>query len=230
MQLSIRREYLSLVVGLVITFAPLALRAAEVPGNTSSLAVADAQELTPEDKKTETDKEKKTDDTKKSAALDAVSFDTIKSHFGASISVTLDSGTRSRIEEARLVDGPDGKKVVRVTRDHDQVARVLLESHFLLWTGRHGNDYQWGIGPFVGVQPGSDNIIEAAAFGGMIAFRSGATGRTGFSIGIGIIGDPKVKVLGDGIEENKPLPAGETEIRFKETGQGGLVILAGFVF
>jgi len=41
---------------------------------------------------------------------------------------------------------------------------------------------------------------------------------------------PKVKVLGDGIEEGKPLPAGETEVRYKKVTKFGYGVLLSFTF
>jgi hypothetical protein len=94
----------------------------------------------------------------------------------------------------------------------------------------------WGHGPFVGIQPGSQNIIEAVAIGWMLAFRrpenmaTDLTQNSSFNLGIGFVVDPKTQVLGDGIAANQPLPTGETQIRFKDTAQYGLLFMSSFSF
>jgi hypothetical protein len=46
-----------------------------------------------------------------------------------------------------------------------------------------------------------------------------------WNIGLGLVADPNVQTLGDGLSENKPLPGNETVIRYKETTQYGLMLL-----
>lgn len=148
--------------------------------------------------------------------------------FGVGISVSFDLGGEQRISDAEVVGG-----VVRVTKSNDVRARVMLESHyFFLPDGEFLNvaSGMWGIGPFIALQPGSDDIIEAAAMGVMMGFRRGAGKSESFNIGLGLIVDPSVRTLGDGIVAGQPLPNGETAVRYKETDQLGAVILASFSF
>ena len=156
-------------------------------------------------------------------------------HFGVGISLTHDLGGNDRIESASL----DGNGIVRVSKDQNNVARVMLESHYFFKPKKDGMSFlglrppgTWGYGPFVALQPGSSEIIEAIGLGLMVGFLRGDEEDTNSSwnLGIGYVVDPSVKILGDGIEENKALPAGETEVRFKETSQGGLFLLASFAF
>ncbi|BBJ22873.1 hypothetical protein W01_08000 [Candidatus Nitrotoga sp. AM1P] len=49
-------------------------------------------------------------------------------------------------------------------------------------------------------------------------------------VGIGAVTDPNVKVPGAGIAKNQPLPTGESEIRYKEMSQWGVLILTSFSF
>ena len=63
----------------------------------------------------------------------------------------------------------------------------------------------------------------------MFGFRRGE-GEGSFNLGVGVVVDPDTRVLGDGIVANQPLPAGETEIRYLEEMQTGLLILASFSF
>lgn len=86
---------------------------------------------------------------------------------------------------------------------------------------------QYAIGPFIAVQPGTDEIIEALGGGFMVGLRR-QKGLGSFNLGFGVVVDPSVKVLGSGIEEDKPLPTGETQIRFREKTQAGFLILASF--
>lgn len=148
--------------------------------------------------------------------------------FGVGISFTLDIGTSDRVNEAELVNG-----IVRVTDEDNGRARIMLESHYFftpnasLFGVAHKN---WGMGPFVALQPGTDDIIEAIALGGMIGFRRPGATTESFNIGVGVVIDPNTQVLGEGIIPNEPLPAGETEIRYKEEMQTGVLLLASFGF
>lgn len=147
--------------------------------------------------------------------------------FGAGISVTIDFSGIDRVASAEVVNG-----IVRVTDEEDARARVMLESHYFFtppgtpFGVAQGN---WGIGPFVALQPGTDEIIEAAALGVMIGFKRGNTDQS-FNVGIGVAVDPNTQVLGEGLRANQPLPVGETQIRYKEESQYGLVLLTSFSF
>ena len=141
--------------------------------------------------------------------------------WGAGISVTFDLGGLERINDAEVVAG-----VVRVNDEDDVRARIMLESHYFFTPGaKFGLEAgDWGHGPFVAIQPGTDDIVEAAALGWMVGFRQGGSDRS-FNIGLGIAVDPNVRTLGDGIERNQPLPVGETAVRYREEAQYGVVLL-----
>jgi hypothetical protein len=53
-------------------------------------------------------------------------------------------------------------------------------------------------------------------------------GLGSFNIGVGFVVDPSVKALQAGIEDGKSLPPGETQIRFKEKTQGGMLVMGSF--
>ncbi|WP_166040288.1 hypothetical protein [Sphingosinicella sp. YJ22] len=160
-------------------------------------------------------------------------------NFGVGISFTLDLGSSDRVQEAQLVNG-----VVRVTDERNGIARIMLESHYLFTPGydptpnavqpRNGpfDTYagQWGHGPFVALQPGQDDIIDAVGLGWMIGFRRSLTTTQSFNFGLGAVVDPNTKILGDDILPNQPLPPGETEIRFTNEMQTGLLFLTSFSF
>jgi hypothetical protein len=151
---------------------------------------------------------------------------------GVGLSFTIDRGRRDRIGSAMLVND-----VVRVDDQNNNRARVMLESHYFFTPGVGGNNpddptetpARWGFGPFVAIQPGSEEVIEAIGMGVMIGLRRGDTGQS-FNLGIGYVVDPNTRVLGDGLEANVPLPPGETDIRYKETAQSGVLILTSFSF
>lgn len=165
-------------------------------------------------------------------------------NLGVGLSVTFDNGQDRRVASATL----DENGIVRVDDEENSVARILLEGHFFFpcdirhtwkseaWLDEAANHTFWsdrcGIGPFIAVQPGEDEIIDAAAIGLMTGFKySGNKGDTSsFNLGIGLVIDPNAQILGDGIEENQPLPDGETAVRFKEKQQYGWLLLTSFSF
>lgn len=167
--------------------------------------------------------------------------------FGVGVSMTVDWGSRDRIGEAYL----DAKNIVRVADKNNNPARVMLETHYFLtpcgrflfrqnaceWrydaTGQTWKEAvmpDWGVGPFIALQPGGDeDVIDAIGMGLMVGFRRGDTSHS-FNFGVGYVIDPNTKVLGSGIKEDMALPGGETEIRLTETSQSGLLFLASFSF
>ncbi len=153
--------------------------------------------------------------------------------FGGGISFTLDIGTSDRISDATLVDG-----IVRVNDENNGRARIMLESHFFFtpngdldWLDldNTSSSKQWGWGPFIALQPGTDDVIEAVGMGVMFGARRGE-GNESFNLGFGFVVDPNTRILGEGLTVNRPLPAGETAIRYKEEMQTGILILSSFSF
>ena len=92
---------------------------------------------------------------------------------------------------------------------------------------------RWAHGPFVAIQPGGDGqIIDAIGAGWMVGFKrtDDPEDMSSWNIGLGIIVDPFVKILDDGVRAGEPLLAGETKVRLKETSQSALMVLASFRF
>lgn len=151
--------------------------------------------------------------------------------FGVGLTLTIDAGGLNRVQEAEVVNG-----IVRITEERDVIPRLMLETHYFFvpqsnkFFGLFSADKMWGWGPFVGLQNGSDDIIEAIGIGLMIGFRRREDPAQSFNIGLGAIVDPSVKVLGDGIRQDEPLPAGETNIRYKHTDQWGFLIITSYSF
>ena len=175
--------------------------------------------------------EKKDDTEKKPSAGRTREFGGFS--LGAGLSLTHDLGDNDRVQSATIVNG-----IVRVTAEQNDVARIMLESHYFF---EGDDDYnlfwfiplkkkRWGHGPFVAIQPGTNDIVEAIAFGWMIGFRHSDESVESWNIGFGAIVDPSVQVLGDGFVANAPPPAGETEVRYKTKSQWGWMIIASFAW
>lgn len=151
-------------------------------------------------------------------------------NFGVGVSVTVDQGSRDRVSDASI----DANGIVRVDKREDVRARVMLESHAFFKTraGKNGGP-QRGWGPFIALQPGTDEIIEAIGIGIMFGFkRTKLDDAASFNIGIGYVVDPAVKVLGDEFVENMPAPldpmGNMIPVRFEERDQGGILLLGSF--
>ena len=54
--------------------------------------------------------------------------------------------------------------------------------------------------------------------------------RNSWNFSLGFIVDPDTKLLGKGLDANKPLPEGETEIRFKKESQTGIMLVTSSSF
>ncbi len=159
--------------------------------------------------------------------------------FGVALGVTIDLGSNDRIDEASI----DSNNIVRVDKESNVNAGFLLESHYfftpdynLLWFGPEAGD--WGVGPFVAVQPGSDDIIEGAGIGLMLGmkradlFMKDIQSDLGdsFNLGVGFFVNPDEQILRDDFEKNEAAPTGATEVRFKKKHQTGLVVLFSYSF
>jgi len=147
--------------------------------------------------------------------------------FGVGVSLTDDIGNNKRVGRATVVNG-----VVRVTEEENDIARVMLESHYFFTPDFDFlvSKEQWGWGPFISLQPGTNEIIEAVGVGLMLGFKRESHSLSSWNIGLGFVIDPSVSILGDGVKENQPVPVGEQTVRFKETSQIGLLLLTSFSF
>ena len=145
------------------------------------------------------------------------------------VGLSGDLGGEARVESAEVVNG-----IVRVTEESSFKPRIVLETHFLFPIGAETKGQTTGVlighGPFVGIQSSGNEVIESFSLGYMFGWRRDPAKSQSFNIGVGPIYDHKVKVFGDGIEANEPLPDGETEIRFKTEGRWGALLLFSFSF
>ncbi len=162
-------------------------------------------------------------------------------NFGVAIGVVGKAGKRDVIESAAL--DPNG--IVRVENDGNTTANLILESHYFFTPDKpfmesifNADPKSWGHGPFVAIQPGTQNIIEAIGAGWMLGFKRStilakdlARDRgDSFNIGLGVMINPNAQVLGDGIRKNEVLPAGETAVRLKTTTELGWLFVFSYTF
>ena len=150
-----------------------------------------------------------------------------KINWGAGLGFVLDLEGKEKVGEAEVVNG-----IVRIRDENDGSAGLMLETHYFFHPG-HGADNTepgWGVGPFVAVQLGNDELIQTVALGIMFGVRRHERSASSFNIGFGLAVDPDAQVLGDGLVANEPLPVGETGIRYKEEAQYGFLIVTSFSF
>jgi hypothetical protein len=158
-------------------------------------------------------------------------------NFGIALGVTTKAGRRQIVNSASV----DANGLVRIDRDDNATANFMLESHYFFTPNFpliNVAPKDWGIGPFIAVQPGTDNIIQSVGAGGMIGFKRSKLilkdlqrdRGDSFNIGFGVMLSPNAMVLGDGIEKDKPLPGDEKTIRLKRTTELAWVILFSYTF
>lgn len=149
--------------------------------------------------------------------------------FGIGLGYTNTVG-RDRIESASVQNG-----TIRIDHEKNSIPRILLESHLLLtlneWScffrkpGCEDTEQgKWGIGPFVALQSGDSEIIKAVAAGVMIGYKYDNQSKRSFNLGIGASVEPNSKTLGDGLNANQALPAGDS-IRYQNRTLVGITIL-----
>ena len=123
-----------------------------------------------------------------------------------------------RITEAEVVNG-----IVRVKEDKTDGIRAVLEAHHF-FDGRRG---RFGWGPFASVQLGKDGASAVAFAVGLMAGwkdQGDKTSAGSWNIAVGYEFGQDVKVLGDGIEPNAPLPTGEAQVRYKTQPADALLV------
>lgn len=136
-------------------------------------------------------------------------------HFGVGVGFTRTFG-RDRIDTAINDNG-----IVRIDGEKNAIPRVMLETHFFMtpkqwgeffhrWNYSKDEEGHFGIGPFIGIQPGNDQIIQAIAAGVMVGFKDPMwkDANHSWNFGIGISLEPNSKTLGDGLQPNQPVPSG----------------------
>jgi hypothetical protein len=200
--------------------AEQAKKTAEEAKKTADEAKKDVEETKKDVKETKEDvKETKKDveETKKAVIGQRGERDFAGLHFGAGVGFTRTFG-RDRIKSATNDNG-----IVRIDGEQNALPRAMLESHFFLTPRQWGElfdhwDYSadekghFGLGPYVGIVPGSSEIIQAIALGIMFGFKDPVFKNAGHSwnLGVGVSLEPNAVTLGDGLEPNQPVPPGAT--------------------
>ena len=144
-------------------------------------------------------------------------------NFGAGIMANFDfTNGGGRVKSARVVGG-----IVRVEESSKAQVGFMLEAHKFIsdppaGTRRHVS------GPFIGIVM-QEQAIDTAVLGYMWGFRQPKTTQT-LNLGIGLTVSPRAQILGDGIIADAPLPAGETEVRYKRTTKYGFAVITSFGF
>ncbi len=159
------------------------------------------------------------------------------SNWGVGPAITYDVFNRPRVDNARVENG-----IIRGDEQANAGASLLLEMHFMRPVERLtpfsrqfgssfcGDGILCGAGPFIAVQAGSDEIIEALGAGWMWGFRredqqDRLWGAGQFNFGVGLVVDPNATTLAPGFELNEPLPAGATDVIVEDDAQVGLIIV-----
>lgn len=148
--------------------------------------------------------------------------------FNWSLGVALTHLTgKKAVEEAQVVGG-----VVRVTKDYSEAVALMFETHYFFKMRTDSRQQTTGNGPFVAIRLADTegNTVDAFGVGWMWGARRSAPKITSFNIGAGYFVDTKVKRLGSGVVEGEPLPAGETEIRYRETDASGWMFMLSSTF
>lgn len=178
--------------------------------------------------------------------------------WGAGIGVMGGFGGDPGVEKVSIVDAGNSK-IVHVEEEGDLRPQVFLEMH-VFPVGqqvRAWREYQrWkekdrmaqarglarersrdmpepplmGFGPFIALQSGDNEAIDALALGVMWGFRRKPEDTASLNLGIGLSFDPSVQVLGKGMKEGETLPNGETAVRLKKEGRFGWSLMASFTF
>ncbi len=176
--------------------------------------------------------------------------------WGVGVSLTLDTGNNDRVASASVVNGivrvedqnnaparimleahyfftPNGGFPLTGLYNQRKGGacspdKVEIASECDKGTGKFNKTRaEWGWGPFVALQPGSDDIIDAIAAGLMVGFKrsNDPNDDASWNFGVGVVVDPNTQILGEGLIANQALPDGETEIRFREEEQVGILFL-----
>lgn len=130
---------------------------------------------------------------------------------------------RTRVESASVVNG-----IVRIDAKQNDTVRPWVEVHSWWWESEDSEKARakWGLGPFIAVAPGS-NFVDAVGGGLMFGrkYKKDATSNLSFNLSVGGALELNAKVLGDGVNANQPLPAGETSARTKTLSVASLLIM-----
>ncbi len=143
-------------------------------------------------------------------------------NFGTGIGATFDLHHGSRVKAASIRDG-----TVRIDEEGDVQLGLVLETHYFV---EIGNKRLAGIGPFVAIKTGENDLIDEAGLGVMVGFRRTIEDTNSFNIGVGVMVDPDAEVLADGFIANQPAPAGATDVATKKEERFSFAIVFSYTF
>lgn len=146
-------------------------------------------------------------------------------YFGVGLYANFDMGANKRVNKASVVNG-----IVRIDEANSSQLGFILEAHRFIEVNGSGTRAS---GPIVGIVASGDGGISSGTIGYMVAFRpnsSFVSNQSSINVGFGVTVSPNTQVLGDGLAENQPLPAGETDIRYKKMTLFGFTITVSFGF
>jgi len=151
------------------------------------------------------------------------------STWGLGVGIGLSVLGEDDVKKAEPVGG-----VVRITDTESYRRAIWLESHYRLFNFDTAG--RFGFGPFVGLQFSDDEgLFDSLAAGLMFTMKrqtgsvEAAKNNLGFNVGLGVASS-SIHVLGGGVKENEPLPAGEESVRLQKKDDLAFVLLFSFNF
>jgi hypothetical protein len=142
--------------------------------------------------------------------------------FGVALGVTWDTLTQDRVTDAII----DAAGIVRVVKRENVNARILLETHYFIPIGE-----QYGAGPFVSLQPGTEQIIEAIGVGFLFGLKR-IGDNASLNLGAGWEVDPAVTILANEFVPGQRAPTGSDgsplPLRYTTLAQSGPIFLTSF--
>ncbi len=146
--------------------------------------------------------------------------------FGIALAFRLNVTKPDLVNDASI--DPNG--IVRVDTRSNGHASLMLESHYLFFRYPRTGTPTWGMGPFVAVEPGTDQVINSIGAGWMVNWKVDGNGK-GFGLGLGYASIPAARILGEGFIDGQPAPVDKNgnplPITFQTRDKGS--ILGGFV-
>ena len=154
--------------------------------------------------------------------------DTLKGlGFGVGLGFRWHTGHPDLVSDATI----DSNGAVQVNTRNNTTAGLVLEMHHYFLPSNHTN---FGVGPFVAVQSGTDQVISAAGGGIMLGWKTDAMNNKAFGLGFGYAGIPSAKVMVHGFVEGQkptnPLPPGTTTVPLQTRDTGAILIVLSLNF
>lgn len=107
----------------------------------------------------------------------------------------------------------------------------MLEAHYFFTPGATENEpATFGWGPFVAIEPTGDDVLDGMGFGLPLGWRVDEDSGKSFNVGLGRFLNRDVKRLAPGFRDQRQLPGGESEIRFKETDEWSNLLMFSFTW